>query len=47
MDLAGEDIDDSEWADAPWWVDAVAEADVVECPEQRLLPIRAGWISGR
>jgi hypothetical protein len=33
MDLdAGTDAH-PEWVDAPWWLDAVAESDVVECPE--------------
>jgi hypothetical protein len=25
---------DAEWVDSPWWLDTVAESDVVECPEQ-------------
>jgi hypothetical protein len=29
-----DDVRDTEWVEAPWWLDAVAEADTMDCPEQ-------------
>ncbi|MDX6223219.1 MAG: hypothetical protein QOD91_2273, partial [Frankiales bacterium] len=29
-----DEVTGTEWAEAPWWLDAVAETDTVDCPEQ-------------
>ena len=32
--LGMDDATTTDWAEAPWWLDAVAETDTVDCPEQ-------------
>ncbi|MDX6227901.1 MAG: hypothetical protein QOI76_1291, partial [Frankiales bacterium] len=29
-----DDVTGTDWAEAPWWLDAVAETDTVGCPQQ-------------
>jgi hypothetical protein len=29
-----DELSDAEWVEAPWWLDAVAESDTMDCPEQ-------------